>query len=191
MNSRASSLLLLAGVLLFPALPLPARADDAPPAPAGAVPFPNAGFESGKENWTFAKDDEAQGLSQVSPDAAHTGKSGLRVKQATGGPGSWAQCDKIPVEGGKRYRISYWARCVEDSGIGVWVNIFDASGKVIKPPSAEAFTSLVPSSATTWTQYFFDVTVPADTTSLNLAVHCFSKRSTLADFDDFSVVLNP
>lgn len=155
---------------------------------AGAVlPLANPGFEEETSGWVSSDADTNLGLSKVTTEAAHSGTAGLRVKQAEGGPGSWFQSVRTPVEADARYRIEFWARTVETSGIGVWVQFLADDRTEIKVPGQNQLAIQVPQSAPEWTAYHLDVQVPAGATSMTLAVHCYSKRPTLADFDDFSI----
>jgi len=145
----------------------------------------NPGFESGLEGWTLSKEDSGAGLSQTSAEAARTGTNGLRVKQDADGPGSWAQNARVPVTAGKSYRVSFWSRCIEESGIGVWVQFFDADRKPI--PQKPDVALQVPQKAREWTEYHLDVTAPENAAFITLAIHSYSHRACLADFDDFSL----
>lgn len=147
--------------------------------------LPNPGFEEGTEGWTISKEDAAASLSQISPEAAHAGSNGLRVKQGEEGVGSWMQSSKVPIEQGQNYRLSFFARCVENSGIGVWVQYFNSERKPIKQNPDVAIQ--IPQSAKDWTEYHLDLAPPEGAVSVSFAVHSYSKRPCLADFDDFSV----
>ena len=151
-----------------------------------ALPLVNAGFEEGVQGWTAAPSDTAAKLSTVIPEAAHTGKVGLRVNQADGGPGSWLQSSRTPVESGKSYQLKFWARTLKTSGVGVWVQFFDDERHEVKGATSNLAVQ-VPQDSPAWTSCQLDVLVPAGATSMTLAVHCYSKRPTLADFDDFSL----
>jgi peptidoglycan/xylan/chitin deacetylase (PgdA/CDA1 family) len=150
-----------------------------------AAPVANPGFEEGTQSWTPSKDDAAAGLSQVSTEAAHTGKNGLRVKQPLGAS-SWIQSARFPIASGKSYRLKFWARCVEDSGVGVFVNFFDAQVKNI--PTNPPLAVQVPQNAREWTEYHLDFKAPDGAAAMTLAVHAYSNHACLADFDDFAVV---
>lgn len=153
-----------------------------------AAAIPNPGFEEGTQNWVTSKEDAAASLSQVVPDAAHTGQSGLRVKQEATGPGSWIQSSKIPIEAGKNYQLDFWARCNDTSGIGVFLQYYNSDGKNI-PLSAQQLLQ-ISASTKEWTEYRMDLKPPEGTASFTLAIHAFSKQPCNADFDDFSVVLS-
>lgn len=173
-------LFVLLSSCLYWALPVSVRAEE-------PLPLVNQGFEEGLEGWTLSKEDSGAGLSQISEEAAHSGVNGLRVSQDAEAPGSWAQSTRVAVTGGKGYRLSFWSRCVEESGIGVWVQYFDAEKKPI--PQNPEVALQVPQKAGDWRENFLDVTVPAEAEWISFAVHSYSKRACLADFDDF--VLEP
>ena len=149
-------------------------------------PLINAGFEEGVQGWTASAEDMAAKLSTVVPEAAHTGKTGLRVTQADGGPGSWLQSSRTPVEAGKNYRLQFWARTLKTSGAGVWVQFFDDDRHEVKGAASNLSVQVLQDSPE-WTSYPLDVRAPAGATNMTFAVHCYSKRPTLADFDDFTL----
>jgi hypothetical protein len=153
---------------------------------AEPLTFPNSGFESGLESWNLDKNDQAAGLSQIKPEAAHTGKAGLRVTQKEGDPGSWLQSARIPVADTQAYKLEFWSRVVSTSGIGVWVQFYDFDRKPIKPAAGDLSLQLLPD-ASDWTRQQLNFTPPAGTESFSVAVHGYSKRPVVADFDDFSV----
>jgi hypothetical protein len=152
------------------------------------IVLPNPGFEEGTRGWVPGVEDVAGKLSQLSPEAARTGKFGLRVTQPEGGPGSWYQSVPVAVEPAKTYRLQFWARTIKDSGIGVWVQFFDADEQVIKLPNRAQVAVQVNSDSREWTEYHLDVTLPPGAVTLTYTVHAYSKREVKADFDDFSLV---
>ncbi|HSI09090.1 MAG TPA: heparinase II/III family protein [Rariglobus sp.] len=153
---------------------------------AEPLPFPNPGFESGFESWTVDKNDQAAGLSQVKAEAARTGKSGLRVTQKDGSPGSWIQSARIPAIDAQTYRLEFWSRVVSTSGIGVWVQFYDVERKPLKPAGGDPAVQLLPDPAD-WTRQQLNFTPPVGTEYVSVAVHGYSKRPVLADFDDFTL----
>ena len=152
---------------------------------APALPLSNPGFEEGVQGWVSSAEDKAASLSTVTAEAARSGKSGLRVNQPEGGPGSWFQSTRTSVDAGGNYRVSFWARTLKTSGIGVWVQFFDDERKEVKAPATLAVQ--VPQDSPEWAQVGINIRVPDGATSVTLAIHCYSKRPTLADFDDFAI----
>lgn len=149
------------------------------------LPMKNPGFEEGTKDWVASPEDTAGQLSQVVPEAAHTGEAGLRVKQEAEGPGSWFQSSKTPLQPGTAYTLRFWARCIEDSGIGIWVQYFDAQGKNIKTPAAVMIQ--IPQNAREWKECSLDIKSPEGAQSVTVAIHCYSKRKCFADIDDITI----
>ncbi|HSI09856.1 MAG: carbohydrate binding domain-containing protein [Rariglobus sp.] len=147
----------------------------------------NPGFEGATLDWIPSAEDIKFGLSKVTSEAARCGQKGLRVDQAEGGPGSWIQSKRTAVKPGVRYRIEFWARTINTSGVGVWVNFFEENWTPIPAPPGPQLAVQVPAEAPEWTAYHIDVVAPANADSVTLAVHCYSKRPTMADFDDFTI----
>lgn len=154
--------------------------------PADSLSFPNAGFEEGFSSWSADANDRAAGISQAVPDAARTGKLGLRVTQKETDNGSWLQSARIPVEGGKTYRLEFWARIVETGGIGVWTQFYDESRQPVKSPGGDPTKQISPAVAG-WGKQELQFTAPAGAAYFTLAVHGYNKRAVKADFDDFAL----
>ena len=148
-----------------------------------AVPIPNGDFEGGDAGWVASKDDAAGKLSQVVAAAAHAGKLGLEVKADATSPGSWFQSPRTDVEGGKTYRLTFWVKTVQQSGIGIFINFFGEDGK----PIGKAVSMQVPPGPADWAESHLDAKAPDGATGLRVAVHAFSKQACDAYFDDFSM----
>ncbi|MBN8709018.1 MAG: carbohydrate binding domain-containing protein [Verrucomicrobia bacterium] len=172
---------LIAGMLLAGAFALPVWAEE--------LALVNPGFEQNTEGWRASGEDTKNNLSSAQAEAAHSGQLGLRVEQGDGGPGSWMESSKLEVQPGKSYRLSFWARSHNQSGAGVWLIFKDESGKKIDVP-AEQGAKQITQGAGAWTEYTMDFTPPQGAASVTFAVHCYSQRPCLADFDDFSVSAN-
>lgn len=179
MNSSRKCI--IAGMVLAGAFCLPAWADE--------LPFVNPGFEQNAEGWKASKEDTANNLSSVQAEAAHSGQFGLRVEQGDGGPGSWMESSRLEVTPGKSYHLSFWARSLNQGGAGVWLMFKNAEGKKVEVP-AEMAARQITQGVKAWTEYTMDFVAPQGAESVTFAVHCYSQRPCLADFDDFSLVAN-
>jgi hypothetical protein len=171
-------------VLLLGALLTVAHADDTP----ASILSTNPGFEDGMNGWNVTNEDAAQKLSQVVPEAAHTGKNGLRVQQTASQTGSWAASPQVPVVAQQTYRISFWVRTLIDSHAAVFFKFVGADGTnsvdTAKPP---VNTLQVPGGIYDWQECHFDVQAPAGAVGASVAVHAYNHADCQADFDDFSV----
>lgn len=153
---------------------------------AEPLPFPNAGFEEGLASWSADQNDKANGLSRALPEAARTGSSGLRVTQNNTHTGSWLQSARIPVESAAAYRLEFWSRTVETSGIGVWIQFYDSERQVIKSAGADPTVQLKPD-VSDWERQELEFTTPVGAAFITFAVHGYSKHVVKVDFDDFSL----
>src|SRR5215207_9633880 len=71
----------------------------------------NGDFERGVDGW-ISKDN---GMSQVKPEAAHTGQLGLRVSDESADKGSSFGSRLAPATVGKSYLLRAWARQMSGS----------------------------------------------------------------------------
>lgn len=153
---------------------------------AEPLPFPNAGFEEGLASWSADQNDKTNTLSRVVPEAARTGASGLRVTQNETHTGSWLQSARIPVESAKTYRLEFWSRTVETSGIGIWIQFYDEERQALKSAGGDPTIQLKPD-VSDWQRQELQFATPPGAAFFTLAVHGYSKRVVKVDFDDFSL----
>lgn len=66
------------------------------------IALPNAGFEEKTASWNATGD---QGMSVAIPEAAHSGKLGLRVTDDSKTLGSSLAAPRFPVTPGKAYEV--------------------------------------------------------------------------------------
>ncbi len=90
----------------------------------------NGDFEQQLTGWTATNDN---GMSAVVAEAAHTGKLGLRVTDASDTLGSSLAAAKFPATPGKTYEVRFASRVIKGNSVGVYLRFYDAKGH---PPSA-------------------------------------------------------
>ncbi|TSJ79538.1 polysaccharide deacetylase [Rariglobus hedericola] len=147
--------------------------------------LPNGGFEEGLTGWVTR-----DAMSQVSPEAAHTGKGGLRVTDADAQKGSDLTSAKLPVVAGQALALSFSARAQGDF-CGVYLWFHDAAGKPVKD-EAKKYTGGMPSvgvkkGAGEWTPYTLKAIVPEGAATVAVWVHSWGTAMGTADFDDFEL----
>jgi len=130
------------------------------------LPLKNADFENGNTSWIIRENNP---MSQVSPDAARTGKAGLLIVDNDEKYGSGVNSEKLPITGGGAYRINYWAQSSPQAGCGVYFTFFTADGK---PIGGYQPVSLIPQSDN-WKQQTFRVRASENAASMNLWIHSF------------------
>lgn len=147
--------------------------------------LPNGGFEEGLAGWV-TKDT----MSQVSPEAAHSGKSGLRITDADTQKGSDLMSAKLPVAAGQALTLTFSAKSQGDfSGVYLWFS--DAAGRPVKD-EAKKYSGGMPSvgvkkGAGEWTPYALKAVVPEGAVTVSVWVHSWGSATGAADFDDFEI----
>ncbi len=143
----------------------------------------NPGFEDGGAGWSLDP------MSTVVPEAANTGKLGLRITDNSADAGSAATSGRIPVTPGSAVELRFQARTETGGFIGVYLFFYDQAGKLIKE-EAQRVGSGHPVVGVTkadgqWSPYTLKATVPPDAADVAIWVHSFGKAVGTADFDDF------
>ena len=150
-----------------------------------ANPLPNPGFEEGVTGWKLDGT-----MSTVSAEAAHTGKAGLRVVDKDTAAGSSVTSSRLPIEAAKPVTLTFWAKADGDFA-GVYLNFYDAAGKVIKDP-AEKFGGGSPVCGIKkqdggWHEYRFPTKAPEGAAAVALWIHSFGSATGTMDLDDFAL----
>lgn len=150
------------------------------------IPVPNSGFEQKGEGW---KADQDNGMSAFIPEAAHTGKLGLRVTDASATLGSSLFSPRFPAAAGKTYEARFYGRNLKGAGIAVYLKFYDATGKLLNTPELKNQINVpVRRTDTEWKQFSVAGVAPATATQVEIWVHSFTKNEVTADFDDFVLV---
>jgi hypothetical protein len=146
----------------------------------------NGGFEDGLTGWTATVDN---GMSAVAADAAHAGKSGLRVTDGSKELGSSLGSTRLPAVAGKTYEVRCQARVINGGGIGVYLRFIDAKGNVLN--TAEKKNQHVISLAkkdSTWQAHAVSGVAPADAVQVEVWIHSYLKNTVTAEFDEIALV---
>ena len=148
-------------------------------------PLPNPGFEEGLAAWVV-KDT----MSKAVPEAAHSGKLGLRIVDEDKGVGSSVMSAKLPVKAGQQIKVNFWAKTTTSfSSVFLW--FYDANRKVIKDPSLKHTDGLsaaaIKETDGEWHPYSVIASAPQDAVTLSLWIHSYSTSVDSVDIDDFEV----
>lgn len=153
---------------------------------AGAEPLPllNPGFEDGQNGWRF-KD---SGMSLVLGDAAHSGKSGLRINDESPDQGSDVACARFVTEPGKKVTARFWARQVEGEGLGVYLRFFKGDGTCLNTKELETEIKVViPAEARDWQKFEVSAPVPEEAIEGEIWIRSWSHAIVRAELDDFEL----
>jgi hypothetical protein len=150
------------------------------------ITVPNSGFEQKGEGWKAEQDN---GMSTFIAEAAHTGKLGLRVTDASATLGSSLASPRFPATAGKSYEVRFYGRNVKGTGIAVYLKFYDAAGKLLNTPELKNQVNVaVRKNDTDWKQFSVAGVAPATATQVEIWIHSFTKNEVTADFDDFVLV---
>lgn len=146
-----------------------------------ALPLTNPDFEDGKTGWTDTK-----GTSQVTTEAARSGKAGLRVTDED--PKNYIRVisQSVPVKPGKRYQLRFSARQVSGHGVNAILWFLDDDGNLIRSADGIRLLAGPPEDDNTaWREFIITGVAPENAAAAQ--VHIQSNRIAIAvvDFDDF------
>ncbi len=144
-------------------------------------PLPNPGFEQGEELWSISGD------ATLTPEAARSGKSGLRVGTAVySADGSSVTSARLPVESGQKIALSFQVRSrAACSGAYLW--LYNAAGKTVSAPKGCNTTCWVSDTNNVWAAHTLQCTIPAGVAAVALWVHSSPGVPGTADYDDFTL----
>lgn len=141
----------------------------------------NPGLEEGSAGWNFP--DKSMG--EITAEAAHSGDQGLRISDASIQEGSSVTSDRIAVTPGSTYTLSFRARVVSGSGLGLYLRYYETTGS--KPKASELIN--VPPAGGVWKSYEFQSVAPASAESVEVWVHSYGPAKVVADLDDITLSL--
>ncbi|PAW78162.1 MAG: hypothetical protein B9S32_08180 [Verrucomicrobia bacterium Tous-C9LFEB] len=144
----------------------------------------NSGFESDFTGWTVGAADN--GMSQIVTTDAHGGSKVLRVTDASNTTGSDCSSPKFMVEAGTTYQVSFWSRLLSGTGIGVYLQFYDANNALI----TSGTQSMGIPSGSSWTRSVLTGVAPANALYARIWVHSYNVWMPIADFDDFDFRVN-
>jgi hypothetical protein len=146
----------------------------------------NGDFEQQLTGWSATGDN---GMSAAVAVAAHSGKLGLRVTDASDTLGSSVATAKFPAVAGKTYAVRFASRVVTGNAIGVYLRFYDAKGGYLNTPEKKNQNILrMTTKDTAWKDHVLKGVAPEGTVQVDVWVHSFTKGQVTADFDGFSLV---
>ncbi|MBQ9445508.1 MAG: hypothetical protein IJU61_02865, partial [Victivallales bacterium] len=150
-----------------------------------ALQFPNAGFEEKAPAWKLNQ------LCRIIPEAAHTGKFGLRIEDDLDTDGASVFAPRIDVAGGTDIVVRFWARSIANGQkTGIYLRFVDAKGKSLNGQKlGNDNITYVASGATAWREHIAVAKAPANATQLALWIHSVNNAFSKADIDDFSIAV--
>ena len=146
----------------------------------------NGDFEQQLTGWTATGDN---GMSAVVAEAAHSGKFGLRVTDASDTLGSSLAAAKFPATAGKTYEVRFASRVIKGNALGVYVRFYNAKGEFLNTPEKKNQNIFrMAAKDTEWKQNSLKGVAPEGAVQVEVWIHSFTKGQVTADFDGFTLV---
>ena len=145
----------------------------------------NGDFEQQLTGWSATGDN---GMSAAVAVAAHSGKLGLRVTDASDTLGSSVATAKFPAVAGKTYAVRFASRVITGNAIGVYLRFYDAKGGYLNTPEKKNQNILrMTTKDTAWKDQVLKGVAPEGSVQVEVWVHSFTKGQVTADFDGFTL----
>jgi hypothetical protein len=144
-------------------------------------PLPDSGFEESSAMWSVS------GAAKLSPEAARTGRLGLRVgASGYNADGSSVTSARLPVTPGQEVTLTFQARSQAPcSGAYLW--FYSAAGKVVNAPKGVNSACWISETNNVWSARTLKCAIPAGVASVAVWVHSSPGISGFADYDDFAL----
>jgi hypothetical protein len=146
----------------------------------------NPSFETGPDGTVKAwwLDDEE--LSSWSTERARTGKNALLVRDLSPELGSSATSAQIPVKPNTSYTVEAWNFMLSGSGIGMYVQCFDGTGKQLSTP-VEQYHRALSARRRRWQHNGFVIKTQPTCAKIRIWLHSYSGARVETFIDDLSV----
>jgi len=150
----------------------------------------NTSFEEGLAPWVIT--DMDMGISKIAPEAARTGKNGLRITDKDIKNGSNVFSPTISVTAGKKYQLSFWGRIVEGEGLAGYIIFFDAQNQQLTSYDKKNEQLVIMNKdSKEWKEYSLESVAPEGSSYLKVWLHSFGGAQVVGDMDDISLRIVP
>ncbi|NLF17702.1 MAG: hypothetical protein GX595_10660 [Lentisphaerae bacterium] len=148
------------------------------------LPLPNAGFEEGLAGWA---DSSKAPMGTVTPEAAQSGEAGLRIVDADNRAGSALRSGRVPVRPGFSYALRFWGRTLSGSGMAVYLEFYDADGRLLTTHAAGREIAFSLPARRDWAAYTLVGTAPEGSAQAGVWLHSINAAVVTADLDTLSL----
>lgn len=151
----------------------------------------NPGFEQGELGWAWSREDRKAGFTQISNEATHNGRQGLRIaKDIDSEKGSSVVSSRIAIVPGKTYTLSYWVRTISSGAAAVYVRFYDAKNESASVTDGKELLQPIPAKLGKWEKNTITFIAPANVTQMEIWIHAATKGQVHFDVDDFLLAAN-
>ncbi|MFA6928948.1 MAG: heparinase II/III family protein [Lentisphaeria bacterium] len=149
---------------------------------ATPILLPDQGFEQEYTFWTGEKK-----MSQIIPEAASTGRFGLRVTDASTTTGSNLQLTGLVIKPQQTYALNFWARTKTPAAVGVYLVFHDDQNLPLNLPARRNEIHLIVPQEPEWREFRLVAQAPATAHTATIRIHSFNAATGTVDLDDFSL----
>ena len=146
------------------------------------IPIPNGGLEDGWSGW---KRPDSGGLAALSTEQAAGGTCSLKIVDDHPKHGSDVTAAAVPVTGAGAFELRGKLFAVSGGGLGMYVRVRDANGKVL---SGDSHLRGLSGSDKTWRPFAVPFYTTSKAASLELWIHSYSHAKVVAYLDDLHFV---
>ncbi len=146
----------------------------------------NGGFEMGAWGWSLP----ANCLGEISTELATTGEASLKITDHETNRGSNISSARMTVDGEGSYVLSGSVRHVSGSGIGMYVKVYDAGGKLLNPTDERGWLDAIATlegEPGEWTAFELPFSTYPGATTMALWIHSMNAADVEAYLDDLRV----
>lgn len=148
-----------------------------------SLPLENPGFEDGVQGW---EPRESPNMTESLPEAARTGKEGVRIKDDDSLKRAALLSTSLPVKPDHNYRVTFWARTTEAGAAGVYLQFFSGS-QLVRDESGRYYGTRVDKADGEWHEYVCLAKALAAADSVRIALISTQDKQSTVDFDDFTL----
>ncbi len=147
----------------------------------------NGGFEVGTFCWELPRGC----MGQISQERAASGRWSLKITDASTTAGSNISSSPVKVEGAGRYVLRGKVFFASGKGIGLYVKMFDARGRLLNPTDKRGWISPIASlygKQGRWISFEVPFETLPETAVIQLWIHSYNASRVTAYLDDLSIV---
>ena len=150
------------------------------------IPIPNGGFENGFTDWTVPG---GETISSVSNEQAASGTYSLKIADASSTDGSSVTSTRISITESGMYELRGQVYMVLGSGLGMYINIYDASQVRINSDTNHKGSFIGPDAR--WRPFSLGFYAPEAAAYIELWVHSYSNAIVEGYLDDLEFIKVP
>ncbi len=146
----------------------------------------NGGFEMGAWGWSLP----AKCLGEISTELAASGEASLKIVDPATNTGSNISSARMAVDGEGSYVLSGTVHHVSGSGVGMYVKVFDAEGKLLNPTDDRGWLGAIATlegEVGEWAPFELSFSTYPGAATMEMWIHSMNAAEVEAYIDDVRV----